>query len=651
MQDEITTQRVSANDNIMGNHDEILHVEDFNLHNVNPPTTTSASNKIIKKRQGGISRVALIVVSFLLLLVGSLGYFKYFSGEVPTSKIGEDNIFGDDQSDSEACERFCEKIAVDGVIGNDDSGTKNRDVQDALTHGILEEDKESFLQTEREDNVRKKLCFCTNATWERYRNISARNNVQNKNLVKTLALTDDNLVQALVLENLPRNFDTWISNNRNEHHKVPENDKDKTYWDRIWSFFSEQEMKPIVVDKKPRLSLDLADIKPPSTDSNEHRGAGAPSTDSNEHKGVGAFGAVYLKDLTVHNFKAGRDPVSVETAVKLFKLKKDVKLSYTKERDMAKKITKIIGDNPNTYLVKLYGSVHPDNNKATPPNVSFSSNQSDFLPNHALCYEVAEGAELMPEGNKFLSTRNTLTQNSNLNFSDLLPKILTRLILPLGRLHHNNVYHRDVKSSNIMINPSAGTVDGIADSVRLIDYGLAEKVTSPSQRVILAGTAVYMSTELVTRRVSQYVLSSADFYALAVVMFEFSCGMLIHRPININKHPLSNEDFLAHIWSLDKVSSMRNYVEDQYSELMNGRCPGGSKNANIPENIEELLKKMISINAHGRATNLENLAQWRTFMTFNGIVKFMCEKKLWDDTADPKNKCTDMNNGTYEFNL
>jgi serine/threonine-protein kinase len=90
----------------------------------------------------------------------------------------------------------------------------------------------------------------------------------------------------------------------------------------------------------------------------------------------------------------------------------------------------------------------------------------------------------------------------------------------LGAVHKHNVYHRDVKPANIMVQPLAGG----GDHVRLIDFGIASLAEATDRSTVqtrVVGSLLYMAPEQLVGRAN----SRTDVYALGVVAYELVTGV------------------------------------------------------------------------------------------------------------------------------
>ena len=105
-------------------------------------------------------------------------------------------------------------------------------------------------------------------------------------------------------------------------------------------------------------------------------------------------------------------------------------------------------------------------------------------------------------------------------------KITQQIALALQAAHDKGLIHRDLKSSNILIDANSG-------SAKLTDFGLVRDLDSDSQLTrenVVAGTPAYMSPEQILA--PHEVDHRADVYSLGVVLYELLCGELPFRGID-----------------------------------------------------------------------------------------------------------------------
>ena len=147
----------------------------------------------------------------------------------------------------------------------------------------------------------------------------------------------------------------------------------------------------------------------------------------------------------------------------------------------------------------------------------------------------------------------------------------------LGYLHQNNIIHKDINPSNIVINPKT-------KQVALIDFGISKRckheTTSLKSPNILEGNLSYMSPEQ-TGRMNRILDYRSDFYSLGVTFYEMLSGDL----------PFIGNDLL------DLV----------YSHLAQEPIPVNSVNVNIPDIISDIVSKLMAKNAEDRYKSAEGI--------------------------------------------
>lgn len=100
--------------------------------------------------------------------------------------------------------------------------------------------------------------------------------------------------------------------------------------------------------------------------------------------------------------------------------------------------------------------------------------------------------------------------------------IAIQLASTLGELHKNNIIHKDIKPSNIIINSK--TLE-----IKLTDFRIASRLVKQIPKIsnpkLLEGTLAYMSPEQ-TGRMNRSLDYRTDFYSLGVTFYEIITGKL-----------------------------------------------------------------------------------------------------------------------------
>ncbi|XP_028754595.1 L-type lectin-domain containing receptor kinase IX.1-like [Neltuma alba] len=213
--------------------------------------------------------------------------------------------------------------------------------------------------------------------------------------------------------------------------------------------------------------------------------------------GEGGFGGVYKGLLTNENLQVAVKRVS--------KGSKQGKKEYVSE-------VRIISRLRHRNLVQLFGWCHE---------------QGEFL----LVYEF------MPNG----SLDSHLFGNKTPLTWTVRYKIALGLASSLLYLHEEweqCVVHRDIKSSNVMLDANFNAKLGDFGLARLVDHELG------SQTTVLAGTMGYLAPECVTTGKAS---KESDLYSFGVVALEIACG---RRPIEIRAEEPGKVRMVEWVWDL-----------------------------------------------------------------------------------------------------
>ncbi|MFK7769805.1 MAG: serine/threonine protein kinase [Mariniblastus sp.] len=142
-----------------------------------------------------------------------------------------------------------------------------------------------------------------------------------------------------------------------------------------------------------------------------------------------------------------------------------------------------------------------------------SKNSIAFEPDY-LVMEFVKGDTLSQR----IANRTTIAPREAANLAQ-------QILLGLHASHQKDLVHRDLKSSNVLVE----TVDGI-DNAKITDFGLVRETDSQSSLTrenVVAGTPAYMSPEQIL--CPHQVDLRADIYSVGVVMYEMLAGELPFR--------------------------------------------------------------------------------------------------------------------------
>ena len=148
--------------------------------------------------------------------------------------------------------------------------------------------------------------------------------------------------------------------------------------------------------------------------------------------------------------------------------------------------------------------------------------------------------------------------------------IAIQITKALEYLHQNQIIHKDIKPSNIIINSQT-------KQVKLTDFGIATKLNKENPQFnnpnSVEGTLAYMSPEQ-TGRMNRTLDYRTDFYSLGITLYEMLTGKL----------PFTSSDPL----------------EIVYSHIALQAISPHQINSEIPLEVSEIVMKLMSKNAEHR---------------------------------------------------
>ncbi|MCL1472479.1 trifunctional serine/threonine-protein kinase/ATP-binding protein/sensor histidine kinase [Argonema antarcticum] len=216
------------------------------------------------------------------------------------------------------------------------------------------------------------------------------------------------------------------------------------------------------------------------------------------------------------------------------------------------------------------------------------------LENHrnglALILEDSSGEAL----NKFLCDRKLeLTEFLNIGIE---------LADTLGKLHDNQIIHKDIKPTNIIINPTTL-------KVKITDFSIATRLSRETQALshptLLEGTLAYISPEQ-TGRMNRSIDYRTDFYSLGVTFYEILCGELPFKatdPMELVHCHIAKQPVPPH-----QVRSQAEQWERGQKSVPTAlpgnkvKSESGNKiqNSEIPKAISDIVMKLLAKTAEDR---------------------------------------------------
>ena len=169
-------------------------------------------------------------------------------------------------------------------------------------------------------------------------------------------------------------------------------------------------------------------------------------------------------------------------------------------------------------------------------------------------------------------------------------RLAVGLATALGGLHRRELIHKDVKPTNILVNPATG-------QVRLMGFSIASRLPrerqTPEPPEFIAGTLAYMAPEQ-TGRMNRSIDSRSDLYALGATLYEMLTGTL---------------PFVAS----DPMELVHCHIARQPT-------PPGAKLKGIPDPVSTIIMKLLAKTAEERYQTAASagsdlrrcLAEWET---------------------------------------
>mmetsp|Transcript_21084 Transcript_21084/g.30464 ORF Transcript_21084/g.30464 Transcript_21084/m.30464 type:complete len:427 (+) Transcript_21084:129-1409(+) len=177
--------------------------------------------------------------------------------------------------------------------------------------------------------------------------------------------------------------------------------------------------------------------------------------------------------------------------------------------------------------------------------------------------EIMNGGELFD----YVVEKGTLSEQE-------AASIVRRITSAIAHMHAHGVIHRDLKPENLLL-----TNKGPNAEVKLIDFGLAKKISSDAVAHSFLGTRGYLAPEMLQRHTYDKAI---DIWALGIIVFVLLCGCL---PFDDDSSRITSEVVARKKFAL--------------------RFPRWASNLSSP--AKDLLQKLLDVNPKTRITAEEAL--------------------------------------------
>jgi len=172
------------------------------------------------------------------------------------------------------------------------------------------------------------------------------------------------------------------------------------------------------------------------------------------------------------------------------------------------------------------------------------------------------------------------------NISDeQIVEIFMQVLVAIGYAHSQNVYHLDLKPSNIMIMQNI-TNTAKHNIVKIIDFGIASTQEEDKSNEQFVGTPLYMSPEQIAEITPDH---RSDIYSLGVTLFQLITRSVPYfgtTTLEALMYKIVNEP-LPHIHS---INNRLNPVYQQVIDRATSKDPN-----NRYQSTEEFLQELIQI--------------------------------------------------------
>ncbi|MBD2440269.1 ATP-binding sensor histidine kinase [Nostoc sp. FACHB-110] len=223
-------------------------------------------------------------------------------------------------------------------------------------------------------------------------------------------------------------------------------------------------------------------------------------------------------------------------------------------------------------VIKLLKNLYPDFSELLLFRNQYTIAKNLYYPGIIQAYSLEpyqNGYALVMEDFGGISLKEWKTGTNLLSLQEFL-LIAIALCDILNLLYHERIIHKDIKPSNILINPQT-------KQVKLIDFSIASLLPRETQTLVnpnvLEGTLAYISPEQ-TGRMNRGIDYRTDFYSLGVTFYE----------LLVNELPFASHDAMELVHAhIAKTAPLLHEI-----------------NPNIPSVISAIVSKLMAKNAEDR---------------------------------------------------
>ena len=180
------------------------------------------------------------------------------------------------------------------------------------------------------------------------------------------------------------------------------------------------------------------------------------------------------------------------------------------QRDVALKVITLDRDRANELMKRFKREARTIGKLDSHPNIVTVYRYATQEDTHYMAMQLIRGETLTQMLGRLKRKKNYMP------YADVL-NIMRQVAAALDYAHKNQIIHRDVKPSNIMVEEETGRVV-------LMDFGLVMEAGTESTLGTAFGTPRYIAPEQAIS--SQQAVPQSDIYSLGVILFEMLTGQV-----------------------------------------------------------------------------------------------------------------------------